>query len=144
MFVLSMLISFAIICSCQRQDSAVEGQLAQRKAELDAREKALDEREKALAEIEKVLADRDKTAASARTISPTSSRTSCGRGYFTDSISRDRGDFAISVADAAIIRAATYHGARQDRPANSRVVARDPARIAACRWNRRSYHAGLP
>ena len=40
-----MLISFAMICSCQKQDSAAE-QLAQRKAELDAREKALDEREK--------------------------------------------------------------------------------------------------
>jgi hypothetical protein len=49
---LTMLISFAMICSCQKQDSAAERQLAQRKAELDAREKALDEREKALAERE--------------------------------------------------------------------------------------------
>jgi hypothetical protein len=49
-FVLSMLISFAMICSCQKQDTAAEQQLAQRKAELDARENALDEREKALAE----------------------------------------------------------------------------------------------
>jgi len=48
-----MLISFAMICAWQRQDSALEGQLAQREAELDAREKALDKREKALAEIEK-------------------------------------------------------------------------------------------
>ena len=48
-FVLSMLIPFAMICSCQKQDSAAEQQLAQRKAELDAREKALDEREKATA-----------------------------------------------------------------------------------------------
>jgi hypothetical protein len=47
-----MLISFAMICSCQKQDSAAEQQLAQRKTELDAREKALDEREKALAERE--------------------------------------------------------------------------------------------
>jgi galactokinase len=45
-FVLSMLVSFGMICSCQKQDSAVEQQLAQRKAELDEREKALDEREK--------------------------------------------------------------------------------------------------
>ena len=51
-FVISMLISFAMICSCQKQDLAAEQQLAQRKAELDAREKALDEREKALAERE--------------------------------------------------------------------------------------------
>jgi uncharacterized protein with von Willebrand factor type A (vWA) domain len=52
LFTLSMLICFAMICSCQKQDSAAEQQLAQRKAELDAREKALDEREKALAERE--------------------------------------------------------------------------------------------
>ena len=53
MFVLSMLMASAMICSCQKQDLAAEQQLAQRKAELDAREKALDEREKALAEREK-------------------------------------------------------------------------------------------
>src|SRR5881409_186180 len=55
-FVISMLISFAMICSCQKQDLAAEQQLAQRKAELDAREKALDEREKALAGREKLAA----------------------------------------------------------------------------------------
>ena len=55
-FVLSALIPFAMICSCQKQDSAAEPQLAQRKTELDAREKALDEREKALAEREKARA----------------------------------------------------------------------------------------
>src|SRR5262245_786808 len=49
MFVLSMLISLLMICSCQKQDSAAETQLAQRKAELDAREKAVAEKEKALA-----------------------------------------------------------------------------------------------
>jgi hypothetical protein len=53
LFTLTMLISLAMICSCQKQDSAAERQLAQRKAELDAREKALDEREKALAERER-------------------------------------------------------------------------------------------
>src|SRR5690349_16630344 len=56
-FVLSMLISFAMICSCQKQDLAAEQQLAQRKAELDAREKALDEREKALADRERAAAN---------------------------------------------------------------------------------------
>src|SRR5215469_15856315 len=55
-FVLSMLISFAMISACQKQDSAAEAQLAQRKAELDTREKALDEREKALTEKEKMIA----------------------------------------------------------------------------------------
>ena len=55
-FVLSVFIPFAMICSCQKQDFAAEQQLAQRKAELDAREKALDEREKALGEREKATA----------------------------------------------------------------------------------------
>jgi predicted nucleic acid-binding Zn-ribbon protein len=55
MFALSMLICFAMICACQKQDSAAEAQLAQRKAELDTREKALDEREKAVGEWEKAI-----------------------------------------------------------------------------------------
>jgi hypothetical protein len=54
-FVLSMFICFAMICACQKQDSAAEAQLAQRKAELDTREKALDEKEKALVEREKAV-----------------------------------------------------------------------------------------
>jgi len=53
--VLALLIPFALVCSCQKQDSTAEQQLAQRKTELDAREKALDEREKALAEREKLV-----------------------------------------------------------------------------------------
>jgi uncharacterized protein (DUF3084 family) len=53
--VLSILISFATICACQKQDSAAEAQLAQQKAELDTREKALDEREKELSEREKAI-----------------------------------------------------------------------------------------
>ena len=55
--VLSTFICFAMICACQKQDSAAEAQLAQQKAELDAREKALDEREKTLDEREKALAN---------------------------------------------------------------------------------------
>jgi hypothetical protein len=54
-FALSLLIPFALVCSCEKQDSAAEQQLAQRKTELDAREKALDEREKTLAEREKLV-----------------------------------------------------------------------------------------
>jgi hypothetical protein len=56
LFLLSMLIPMAMVCSCQKQDAGAEQQLAQRKAELDTREKALDEREKALTEREKVMA----------------------------------------------------------------------------------------
>ena len=48
--ILSMIISFAMICSCQKQDSAPEQQLAQRKTELDPRETALIERLNALDE----------------------------------------------------------------------------------------------
>lgn len=53
LFALSTCISLSVFCSCQKQDSAAEQQLAQRKTELDAREKALDQREKALAERSK-------------------------------------------------------------------------------------------
>jgi len=55
-FALSALIPLALVCSCQKQDSTAEQQLAQRKTELDARDKALDEREKALEEREKLVA----------------------------------------------------------------------------------------
>ena len=57
MFVLLLVISFAMICACQKQNSAADAQLAQRKTELDAREKALDEREKAVSEWEKAVAN---------------------------------------------------------------------------------------
>ena len=56
MFVASTFICLAMICACQKQDSAAEGQLAKRKAELDVREKALNEKEKALVEREKAIA----------------------------------------------------------------------------------------
>ena len=79
--ILSMFIAFALICSCEKQDSAAEQQLAQRKAELDAREKALDERLSALDEKvnaldEKLTAllEKEKAMASARTI-PAGSQT---------------------------------------------------------------------
>jgi chromosome segregation ATPase len=75
--ILSMLISFAMICSCQKQDSTAEQQLAQRKAELDTQEKALDERVNALSEKvnaldEKVnaIVENEKAAANAQMIPP--------------------------------------------------------------------------
>jgi hypothetical protein len=74
---LSLLIPFALVCSCEKQDSTAEQQLAQRKTELDAREKALDEREKALAERQKRVVKpriapvpRTPPAASQRAIAP--------------------------------------------------------------------------
>ena len=63
-----MLTAFGMICSCQKQDSTAEEQLAQRKLQLDAREEALaegksvsDERKKALDEREKALQQREKS-----------------------------------------------------------------------------------
>src|SRR6266478_1834488 len=68
MFVLSMFISFAMICSCQKKDSTAEAQLAQRKTELDTREEALIQREKAVDEKEKEVAEREKALANSRII----------------------------------------------------------------------------
>lgn len=68
MFVLSMLIVSAMICSCQKQDSTAEPQLAQRKTELDAREETLVQREKAVEEREKAVAEREKALANTRII----------------------------------------------------------------------------
>jgi hypothetical protein len=73
--ILPMVISFAMICSCQKHDAAAEQQLAQRKVELDTREDALierekvaDEREKTLDEREKALAENEKSRANAQAI----------------------------------------------------------------------------
>lgn len=49
-WILSVIVSFAMICSCQKQDSAAEQQLPQHKTEVDARETALIERLNALDE----------------------------------------------------------------------------------------------
>ena len=67
MFVL-LFICFATICSCQKQDSAAEAQLGQRKTDLDAREEALVQREKAVDEREKAVAEREKAVATSRII----------------------------------------------------------------------------
>ena len=62
-WILSVIISFALICSCQKQDSAAEQELAQRKTELDARENRLDERMNELGEKVKALDERVKVLA---------------------------------------------------------------------------------
>ena len=69
-FLLSMLVCFAMICSCQRQDLTAEAQLAQRKSELDARETALGEREKTLDARERALAERENATANTSTNRP--------------------------------------------------------------------------
>jgi chromosome segregation ATPase len=73
-FVLSMLVSLAMVCSCQKKDSAAEQQFAQRKAELEARMEELSERLNSLNEKMnsldqrvKKLAEKEEAAANART-----------------------------------------------------------------------------
>src|SRR5437870_4829949 len=67
LFVLSLVILFALCCSCQKRDTMAEQQLAQRKADLDARENALDEREKALMDRQK-LASKPRVPTAPRTV----------------------------------------------------------------------------
>jgi hypothetical protein len=62
-FAVSILVPLLMICSCQKQDSAAEQEVGQRKAELDAREKALDEKVNALDEKVNVLEGKVKALA---------------------------------------------------------------------------------
>ena len=66
-----------MICSCQKQDSAAEQQLAQQKAEPDAREtplierlNALDEKVNALDKKVKALAEKEQTTLNAGRLLP--------------------------------------------------------------------------
>jgi hypothetical protein len=59
-----------MICSCQKQDAAVEAQLAQRKTELDVREAQLAERENAVDQREKAVAERERAVGNPRIIQP--------------------------------------------------------------------------
>ena len=117
-FVLSMLISFAMICSCQKQDTAAEQQLAQRKTELDAREKALDEREKALAE-------RERTIVSARTIPP-----ALQSGGQVRAPAQVKADPAHVKPDPAQVKAETARALQQLGP-DAQMLRPDPARVQA-------------
>jgi hypothetical protein len=119
-FILSLLISFAMICSCQKQDSAAEQQLAQRKTELDARETALDERDKelslretALNERESALAKKEKAAANAPTTAP-------------DAQSQD------VIRDAAEVKAERDRRLQQ-LPPEIRALVPDPSQVNAAK-----------
>jgi hypothetical protein len=123
MFVLSMLISLAMICSCQKQDSAAEQQLAQRKTELDARETALIERLNALDEkvnaLDKRLnafAENEKSKANVQTIPPDAQSQGVIRDEAQTKAERDR---RIQEFRAEI---------RARIPDPSKVTAGDPAK----------------
>ena len=73
-FVLSVLTSVAMICACQKKDSATEEQLTQPKTEVGSREEALAERLNSLEEkvnrldqSMKELAEKEKATINART-----------------------------------------------------------------------------
>ena len=121
MFVLSMFISFAMICSCQKQDSTAEAQLAQRKTELDTREEALIQREKAVDEKEKEIAEREKALADSHIIqsprqAPDAAQAEAER---QKRIQQLPPEFRALVSDRSRIDAAK---AEKDRAAQQRAV----------------------
>ena len=138
-----MVISFAMICSCQKQDSAAEQQLAQRKTELDAREDALikrekvaDEREKALDEREKALAENEKSRANVRTIPPNAQSQDVTRNAAEAKAERDRRiqqlppEFRALIPDRSQVTAGDP--AKQERPAPRQLGPEDLQR----QWQR--------
>jgi hypothetical protein len=133
-FILSVIISFAMICSCQKQDSAAEHQVAQRKTELDARETALDERDKelslretALNERENALAKKEKAAANAPTTAPGAKSQHVIRDAAEVKAERDRRlqqlppEIRALVPDASQVNAAR---AEKDRLTQERLLQR--------------------
>jgi len=127
-FILSLLISFAMICSCQKQDSAAEQQLAQRKTELDARETALIERLNALDEkvnaLDKRLnafAENEKSKANVQTIPPDAQSQDVIRDEAQTKAERDtriqefRAEIRARIPDPSKVTAGDP--AKQERPA---------------------------
>jgi len=123
MFIFSMLISFALICSCQKQDSAAEQQLAQRKTKLDARETALIERLNAL--DEKVNALDKKVKALFEKEQTTLRRTTTGvQGQTPDPAQRETLDPKEAIAE----RDRAIEQFRALLPKPSRLTIGDPAK----------------
>jgi hypothetical protein len=131
MFVLSMLVSFAMICSCHKQDSAAEQQLPQPKTEVDARETALIERLNALDEKVNALDKKVKTLFEKEQTTLNAGTTPTGvQGQTPDSAQvtaeRDR-----TTPDPAQVIAERDKAIQQFRaliPNPSRVTAGDPAK----------------
>ena len=120
MFILSMLISSAMICSCQKQDSAAEQQPAQRKTEVDTRETALIERLNALDEKVNALDKKVKALAEKEQITLNAGTTTTGvQGQTPDPAQ------VIAERDRAIQQIQQF---RALLPNPSRVRAGDPAK----------------
>jgi hypothetical protein len=129
-FILLMVISFAIICSCQKQDSAAEHELAQRKTALDAREDALDEKVNALDERVNALAENEKSRANVQTISPDAQSQDVIRDAAEAKAERDkriqqlRSDIRAQIPDASQANAAKVE---KDRITRERLAQRQAA-----------------
>jgi len=143
-FVLSMLVSSMMICSCQKKDSAAEQQLAQRKVELDAREEAfaermnaLDERVKALDERVKALAQKERATANARTNptdtqsqSPNPAQVQAARESLVQ-------QFSNSVPDQAQAKAekAAKEAEMQEQRGQSQTLQEEKLRAVESKWH---------
>jgi uncharacterized protein (DUF3084 family) len=129
--ILSMVISFAMICSCQKQDSAAEQQLAQRKVELDAREEALIEREKvvderknALDERENALAKNERATANAQMIPPDVQTSDMAPDAEQAKVERDRRIQQLAAEFRAMIPDSSTMKAEKDRMTQDRLAQR--------------------
>ena len=123
-FTISMVVvASAMICSCQKQDSAAEQQVAQRtrqlnerETELDGQQKALDEREKALAERERALAEREKAIANLSTTAP---------------------ELEGQISDAAQVKAERDRRIEQ-LPAEVRALVPDPSQVNSIKFEKKA------
>ena len=134
-FLLSTLACFATICSCQRQDSAAEAQLAQRKSELDARETALGEREKTLDARDRALAERENATANTRTIRPELQSPRQIPNAAEAKAERDRRleqlppEFRALVPDASRVKAESSRDKRDSSDPSEAQAARDKSTL---------------
>jgi hypothetical protein len=131
--ILSMAISVAMICSCQKQDSAAEQQLAQRKVELDAREDALiqrekvaEEREKALDKREKALTENESARANARAIPPDVESQSASRDPAQLKAERDKIIQQVAAEIRALIPDDSKMRAQREREKQEQSAQRQP------------------
>jgi len=124
-FILSIVISFPMICSCQKQDSATEQQLDKRKTELDAREQALNEKQQVLDGREKALAENEKSKANVQTISPDAQSQDVIRDEAEEKAERDRiiQQFRTLIPHSSQVTAGDP--AKQERPAPRQLTPED-------------------
>jgi len=132
-FILPTFISFAMICSCQKQDAIAEQQLAQRKVELDTREdalierlNALDEKVNALDERVKALAENEKSRANVQTIPPDAQSQDVVRDPAEAEAERDRviQQFRARIPDPSQMNSAKVE---KDRMTQERLTQRQGA-----------------